>query len=438
MDEERENTVMPGAPAPEPELVRNRKWLIAENCFNGGQMNLVNGNFLTGLFLLLNANSLQIGLISILTYVCSIGQILSPLVMERLKSRKRLLIWSRIVITSLNIVLVGLCANLPAGEDLRITLILCVIAVYNMIHSFTNPAVSAWHIQSVPDYARADYFAKCTRFERCAMYAVTLAGGLILDAFKARDLPMAGFMVLRGIAVLCAAADVYVLTQIPEYPYGQSEPVSLKTLFMEPLHNRRYMTDVIIGFMWFFVSQTSGAYFTVYLLEDMKVSYTFLNVTGAAYVLVNLAVAGLWARYIRKKSWYTAFWTCLLCYGVIYCFHPFTVPGYLWVYPAVAIGCDVFAVAMNLITCNLSYLHIPESHQTVYLSFYATVSMIGAILGSVFATGFMSATEGRTFRFFGLDATNGQFLPFICGLLLIAVAAVVFIIDRRDKKAAKA
>ena len=414
------------------ELAHNRALILAENCTNSVQANLVGGNFFTGLLLLLNASTLQIGMVNILTYVCNTLQLLSPLILERYASRKKLLIFSRIVIHVLNIVMIGLVGILPVAERLRVTLILGLIALLNAVSALTSPGFSVWHIQSIPDRERANYFSANQRLVNFAVYILILVGGLFIDRFKAMDREMLGFLILRGVAVLFAVWDICLLARIKEYEYPKSNPPTVKSLFTEPFHAKLYMLSVLIGFLWNFFATTTGSYYSVYMLQHLQVSYSFLNLVSALYVPVVLFLAPVWARYINRTSWLSVFWKALLFYGVFYCGHSFVNADCLWLYPVVVIFCFLLSPAINLVMANIAYYNIPEKNQTIYLSFYSFCSMIGAILGNLFATQFMLHTEGRTFRMFGVPMISNQFLPTITGLLIIALGVIVFFLDRRE------
>ena len=134
------------------------------------------------------------------------------------------------------------------------------------------------------------------------MYILILVGGLFIDRFKAMDREMLGFLILRGVAVLFAVWDICLLARIKEYEYPKSNPPTVKSLFTEPFHAKLYMLSVLIGFLWNFFATTTGSYYSVYMLQHLQVSYSFLNLVSALYVPVVLFLAPVWARYINRTS----------------------------------------------------------------------------------------------------------------------------------------
>ena len=419
---------------PEDELARNRAYIIGENCANSVVSNLIGGNFLTGLLLLLNASTVQLGLVNILTYVANLCQLLSPLFLERFAARKRMLIISRIIIHILNIVMIGLVGVLPFEDRIRVTLILGVIAILNVVSGFTSPGFSVWHMQSIPDRERANYFSANQRIVNLAAYIFILAGGFFADAFKAADREMLGFLILRGVAVLFGIVDIWLLSRVKEYEYPKGDPMNLKLLLTAPFQHKEYLLSVLIVFLWNFFANTCGSYYSVYMLQSLGVSYSFLNIVSAMYVPIVMFLAPLWARYINHTSWLSVYWKALALYGFFFLGHPFVTANAIWLYPVVVVLCFLMSPAINIVNSNMAFYHIPRENQTLYLSFCSTASMLAAILGNLFATQFMLRTEGFTFRLLSVPMESGQFLPFITGCLIILLSGIIYFIDRRDRK----
>ena len=420
------------------ELGRNRMLIITENSFNSIQANLVGGNFFTGLLLLLNVETVQLGLVNIIAYVCNILQMLSPLLLERFTSRKRLLILSRAAVHVLNIVMIGLAANLPIATRARVYIILGLIAALNIVSASTAMGFSVWHIQSVPERERANYFSLNIRIVNVAAYIFILGGGFFIDAMKARGLDMLGFMLLRGTAVLFAAADLILLARIKEYEYPKGSPMNLKTLFTEPFRQPVYLISVLVIFLWNFFATTSGSYYSVYMLQTVKASYTYLNLNSAMSVPMLLFVSPFWTRYINRTSWLSVYWKALLAYGFIYCFFPFVTPGnYLWFHTLVNLTIYTLSPAVSLVNSNMYYYNIPRANQTVFLSFNSALANVGAILGNLFATQFMLRSEDFHPVLFGVRMQNNQFLPLVTGLLIMVLGVIILFLHRMEVRRKK-
>ena len=85
------------------EMTLSRRNIMFSNYTGGVVNNLIGGNFFTGLLILMNADDSFMGLITMAALLGNLIQVLSPLLLERFKRRKRLLIISRGLIYLFNI-----------------------------------------------------------------------------------------------------------------------------------------------------------------------------------------------------------------------------------------------------------------------------------------------------------------------------------------------
>ncbi len=415
------------------ELARNRATIITENSVNSLHALLVVITFITGLLLLLNVETAQLGLINIIANFCNLLQLFSPLLLERFASRKRLLIAARTIIHVLNIAMIGLAANLPIDTRVRVYIILGIIAIQNTVSAFTAMGFSVWHIQSVPERVRANYFSINIRIVNLAAYVFILLGGFFIDAMKARGLEMEGFMLLRGVAVLFAVADIFLLTRIKEYEYPKGTTMNLKALFTEPFKAPLYLISVLVIFLWSFFANTTSSFYSVYMLQTVKASYTFLNLNSAMSVPVLLFVSPFWTRFFNRSSWFAVYWKVLLAYGAIYCLYPFVLPtNYLWFHTLVNLAIFTLSPANSLVINNTYYYNIPKANQTLYLSFNSTFASFGAILGNLVATQYMLRSENFHPVILGVQMQNNQFLPMITGCLIMLMGVIIFFLHRRE------
>ncbi len=77
-------------PKEEPAISQNN--LIFSSVVSGTVGNFIGGNFFTGILLLLQASDGIMGFVAMTGFVGNLLQVLSPLLLERFQSRKKLLI----------------------------------------------------------------------------------------------------------------------------------------------------------------------------------------------------------------------------------------------------------------------------------------------------------------------------------------------------------
>jgi len=412
----------------------NRHKIIAEGCLNSVAANLVGGNFLTGLLIYLNASNFELGIINVIAYVCNILQILSPLLLSRFERMKKMLIGSRIVTHFINIVMIGIISAIPMGSNrVQIYMILGCIALLNVVSAATAQGFTIWHFESIPEKRRADHFAQNSIFVNLAAYIFILSGSAMLDWFKAENMELTGLLILRVVGVIFAALDIFCLAKIKEYPYGETVgPVSLKQIVTVPLKHKKYLRSVLIIFLWNFVGNTCGSYFSVYLLDTLQMSYSFMNICSALYVPIVTLMGPLWARYINRTSWLSALYKVMFIYGIIHVTHAFVMDGFEWFYIVVALLCHLFSPAINIIISNMSFYHLPRESQSVCLPFSATFTYIGAMCGTGYAILFMTLFEDLQFSLLGMTFYAPQIMTVITGVFIFVYGIVVKYLDSKE------
>ena len=106
-----------------------------------------------------------------------------------------------------------------------------------------------------------------------------LLGGYAVDLFKNAGLEVWGFETLRIFSLVLLFYDLFLLSRMKEVNYDQSgQKVNLINLMVLPFREKKYLRTVGIAFLWSMIANIPGAYYSVYLLRDVEVSYSFINV----------------------------------------------------------------------------------------------------------------------------------------------------------------
>ncbi len=390
--------------------------------------NLVGGNFFTGMMLLLNADDGFIGLMSMFIFAANCLQILSPLVLEHFPKRKKLLIGLRLVYQAINIVFIGLIPFFPMENQARLVIFGASVLLLNVLSAVTAPGLTVWHIQFIPQRIRVKYFSLLSMTNGIVVALFNLLGGYAVDLFKNAGLEVWGFETLRIFSLVLLFYDLFLLSRMKEDNYDQSgQKVNLINLMVLPFREKKYLRTVGIAFLWSMIANIPGAYYSVYLLRDVEVSYSFINVVNMLNVPILILLTPLWSRFLRKFSWLKTCNVAIALYALHYLLLSMVTKGnYMWLYPAALIYAFILMVGINLSFANIPYINIPKQSQTLYIGFYSTMCNLGALLGVTFGRQFVTMSESLTL--FG--AGNKQLLMALV-FLLMAIGAVGIYFLRR-------
>lgn len=389
--------------------------------------NLTGNNFYTGLMLLLNADDSFIGLMGIFTYAANTLQCLAPLLLERFASRKKLLISMRLVMFFFNIVSLGLVPLLPAGEQMKLTLFGLGVLLVQLCSGLMTPGYNIWHLQFLPPQVRVKFFSLQSVTTGVIVALVNLGGSYVVDVCKATGSELLGLSILRIVALAVAAVDILLLCKMKEYPYERSTAkLTLKDLLIKPFKEKAYLRTIGITFTWALAAYIPGSYYTVYLLKDLQVSYSFITLVSMLNVPVLLLCTPLWTKLLKRVSWLKTLNLGILAYAPHFILLGLVNIGNAYVlYPAAMLYAFVLLTGINLCFNNVPYINIPKHDQTVFFGFLATITNFGALLGVAIGRELVGVLSDVKLTVGSLVFGDKQIMVFIvAGMIALAALAV--------------
>ncbi|MDO8685611.1 MAG: MFS transporter [Clostridiales bacterium] len=410
----------------------NRRNLSISIYSSGTAGNLAGGNFLTGLLLLLNADDAFMGLVTIISMLGNVLQVFSSLILERFPKRKHILIIARGLIHLFNIVIIGLIPVLHIKNQGKLLLVIITIMLISMVNALSSPGFMIWHIKSIPEGIRARYFSFLSITNNIIIYSIVLGSSVIADKFKNSGNGLQGLLLLRLAAVLFAVLDIIFLFKIKEYPNEQDgNAMKLLQILISPFKEKKYLITVSIACLWNFTANLPGPYYNIYLLKDLGVSYSYLNIINMLNIPILIILTPLWAKRIRDTSWFKTLCFSMGIYLLNFVGLSFVSSKTMILYPISMVFAFIFAPGINLTFANIPFINIPQKNQTNYIGFYATMTSLAALLGVTFSRKFISLTENFKINVFGIQMGNKQYLMIVTALLMILAVIIIYFLQKR-------
>lgn len=415
------------------EMAVNRRGIMLSSYSAETASNLIGGNFLTGLLLLMKADDGYIGLITVAGMLGNILQVLSPLILERFARRKKLLIFQRAIVYLFNVALIGIIAVLPFQDKSKLYAVMAVVILVSILNALFSPGFAVWHIRSIPESIRTRYYSFYRISSGIIIYAFTIGASALLDFFKSEGNELKGHMMIRiGTLVLCAI-DLFFLTRVKEYPAEKNlERISLISVFINPFRQHKYLKSVLIGCLWNFAGAIPGPYYSIYLLQDMGVNYSYINTVSSANIPILIIFTPIWASVVNRTSWFKTLYICMGAYLLHFVGLSFVTKETMLIYPIVMIYALIFFSGISLVFSNVAYINIPENNQTNYIGFFQTMNFSAAMLGVSFGRAFIKLTDNVDIRVFGIVMQNKQYLMIITAIIM-AAASVIICLIQKDK-----
>ncbi len=408
------------------EFAQNRKNIAISNFSATTTNNLIAGNFLTGLLLLMNADDAFIGMVTIVTFLANITQILSPLLLENFLSRKKILVLSRGIFYFINIIIIGLIPYLHIENKWKLTITLIMFLIINFINALLLPGYPVWHIKSIPENIRTTYFSFFTVSNGIIVFTLIFASGKIVDYFKTSGDELLGLTLIRILALVFGAVDIYFLSRIKEYPNIRSENrLNFKNVIITPFREKKYLMTVLIACLWTFSASIIGPYFNIYLLKDLKVEYSFLNLVGIMQLPTLIILTPFWANQIGRTSNFKVLTLGMWVVAIHYVGLIFVTKNQLFIFPLSVFAFYLFAPGIGLVMANIPFMNIPLQNQTNFIGFFSAMNNLAAFTGAMLGNLFIRITENTKITFYGITLLNRQYIVLfgcfmmICAILLI-------------------
>ncbi len=391
--------------------------------YNKNQKNLfVNGalwavyNGLTSTFLIafalaLGASNVVIGLLSAIPYVSiMLSEFIGAKLVE-FYSRKGICVMAHLVAKFLwfPIVLIPIFFSQHP---------IAVVVIFYFLIQFseylTDPAWTSLAADIVPEKARGMFFARRNMLIWIATMITSIVAAYYLDLFPKNNL--FGFSSIFLIGLAFGLTATAVLWRIKEPKYGDNVHHSFKESFSINGDFRKFV--LIVSFFYFAV-MIASPFFTVYMLENLGMSYTFFMVATAISILARIVTQTQYGRISDKYGDKPVAILSMFGTALIPLIYLFTTRQNLWlIVPAQILSGLVWAGA-DLATFNL-LLDLSPKKRAVNVAVYSTITAIPMIIAPIIG-GFIA--DNASFFLSGIPFvfTIAVFLRSISSLFMFSI-----------------
>jgi MFS family permease len=400
----------------------SRKYILPWNATANIAGNLIGGNFLVGLYAILHVGDVLMGLITTLIQFCSIFQVFSPLLLDRFRRKKLVLLVTRIIYYTFMIVIIGLIPFLPARNELRIQFLVVTMILAYLINALTGPGYSVLHIRSIPREMQADFFSAINLLNYIGIYVFILLCGYVVDFFRNRGSFLAGITAVRVIALAFAAFEIYCHCHVHEFDEPMEKNRRRKFNPFLPLKDRHFTICTLLAGLYSFSANIPGLYYSSYLVNDVVVPYSFLGLVNFLSVPCMIIFIPFWNGVIKKISWFSTISLALMLVSIHYFILPFVNSGnYQVVYPIALIYVFSINPGISIVISYLPFYCLREEDRTIFIAFYAGFNAFMAMLGLFTGSLFIAGTGSLAVDFLGWTFRNKQAIMPLTGFLLMGL-----------------
>ena len=331
---------------------------------------------------ILGANDFQIGLFAAIPVAANVVQLFISYYMERKCNRRFLFLFFGLLGRSFWIP-IGLVPYLfpTLNADLRIWMVIVFTVMVSGGNSFVNLGFGSLMGDLVPMRIRGQYFS--------VRQMISLISGVICGVLVSKmidSLGASGYTIALVLAGVSYMLDItcFLFFKWPPMTRSDEPQKSFFTMLREVFANKPFMKVVIVYTLWLFASNIAGPFWNVYMIEDLRMSYTDMAlytqiISSVATVLFVSRWGRMIDRYGNKPVLQIAALACV-----------FTPLPWLFATPSATffvllsnLFSGIFWPASDLCQQNLYLGESPQLHRSMYIAvFFAFVNLPGIALAN--------------------------------------------------------
>lgn len=374
-------------------MLRGMRVSTVEGLFASWWLTLTLGAIPQGFALYLDATPFVIGLLGSLQAVAGLFSLVGAFLVER-RSERHLYV-AFIAGGGRTLWILVAAAALWLSKPAALSLLLTVMGVSWAMLNLAQPAWTSWMNDLVPKDMRGRYFARRGVIVGLFSLVAGPLSGRFLDVGRETLGPSVAFALLFGAAGLFGIGNFLTFLRQPEPPYQRaSEPPALNLeYFRAPLRDKPFARFLLVFALWVFAQSVAGPFFTVYMLETLRLSFfqvQLLNGIAGVVALIMMPAVGFLADKYGNKPIYVIAYGIVTTLPLFWALTRTDMPWLTWtLIVAVQILTGVVNAAMGLTQFNLM-LALSRPDQTArYSAVWGTAvgvaGFLGPLMGGVIA-----------------------------------------------------
>ena len=347
----------------------------------------ITGIFYTGFLTMYEIDLVSVGIITFIPPLASTFHMFSPMILERIRRRKPVLIAAKIYFYSMYIIATNLMPLAVTDPHQRVIWFCIILFFAYAVYSLFSDGFTPWFYNYYPSEPRhrAAFISYNQIFSSATSSAVLLLTGLLVTVVGSRQNTF--ILAFRYFAFVLVLVDVFFQARAKEYPYPvRAKKINLREVFTLSRQHKKFMTCLYLMFIWNYISNLNNGLWNYYLLNTVHFPYSTISTASALYPLILFAVSPLWRRILARQSWIRTFGIGVLIWVPTEIYFFFLSPATKWMYYPGALVQHFLSVGLNLSYANVFYMNLPTENASTHTSFQALFCNLCAFLGLMTGT----------------------------------------------------
>jgi MFS family permease len=378
---------------------------------------LTGGVFLTGFALALHASSTVIGLLAGVPFMVKLSQLYLSWRIERVGHWRHSALEGALL--SRAALLIAAVAPLAIGPGAGAWVLVAVMAASALGATIFEMAFQTWMAELIPERSRGEFWGRRARVAGIAGLVASLVAAFAVDrAGPGRAPTLREFAIVISVGAIAGLLGLAFIRRVPSPRRHSSrvQPISLRDALSRPLHDINYRRLLRFVATWGAAGGIVAPFFTVYMLEQLHLSFLMVTVLTAITAATMSLVQLYWGRLGDHFGAKTVLRAGTYVIAVTPLLWLFTKPGRTWLIVIIQLLAGFGWGAYHLSLTNLVLKLAPQGARPSYLATF------GATQG--LAEAFAPVLGG-----FALDALVSRgLLWFTSFQIMVAVSLLLFIL----------
>ena len=376
----------------ESDVSRGLRTLVLDAVFSQTMSVLTTGAFLVGFALAHGASNTVIGILCGMGPLAMAVQIPAVWVVQRIRLRKAIVVGTAMVGRGIWLLIAFLPFLLP--DKYLLPVLVAVLLVSYAFNNVCGCAFNSWVRDLVPERRLILLFSR--RMSHATLFGavISLAGGFAVDYWK-REPGLPGgasgsYTVIFLAALLCGMLSNYYLARTPEPQMPEPNGDGFFQALRAPLHDRNFRKLLYFLASWNFALNFSTPFFSVYLLQRLGLSMSWVIGLTVFSQLVNVGFFRYWAAMADRLSSKSVLLIALPLYTFSLLIWPFTTmpDRYMLTIPLLVLVHVVAGIGNAGVTLcggNLAFKLAPYGQAGAYLAVNGLVTGVAATVAPMIA-----------------------------------------------------
>lgn len=376
------------------------------------------------------------GVLSAFVSLGCIFQLGSGIVFRRAKRVKGRVIAFQMVYQLLFVV-VYLTPVLKAHENVRTGIFLAAFLSAYILINLVRSQKNTWMLSLIDSGKRGSFTAKKEIVSLLTGMIYTYIIGSAIDRFEYAGNMKGAFILLAIVVFSINALHMISLLVIKEKSVEAAENTNAKVGMKDVLKNRKVMSVILIGVLWYIATYSATPFYGVYQVNQLKFSMRFISILSIIYAIVRSIVSPYMGRLADKSGFVKMAFLCFFVamLGFVSCAFATPANGRI-LFSVYNIMSAVSMAGINSAILNIVFGYAPARIRAQAIALNQALCGVCGFLTTCAASRIVDRIQANGNMIFGLHLYPQQFMSAVSVVLTAGLLAYTYfgVIKRESAK----